>query len=172
MRFQTIWTSNATDGASSDERTYFQVWWFRISDKFHAGNCWTQARWTSKGMLFNIWYVLICRKPDCDVFQSKLLLILNIIKIDIDQHHNVQVGTWMPGEGSKFTRNYTGKVQWWNIMMDWTMMVRDLAMAMAIMKIFDKHTRAYLIFVIFFTLAKFLENKIYTEKRQFFALNL
>ena len=31
---------------------------------------------------------------------------------------------------------------------------------------------AYLIFVIFFTLAKFLENKIYTEKRQFFALNL
>ena len=24
----------------------------------------------------------------------------------------------------------------------------------------------------FFTLAKFLENKIYTEKRQFFALNL
>ena len=31
---------------------------------------------------------------------------------------------------------------------------------------------AYLIFVIFFTLAKFLENKIYTAKRQFFALNL
>ena len=31
---------------------------------------------------------------------------------------------------------------------------------------------AYLIFVIFFTLAKFLKNKIYTEKRQFFALNL
>ena len=31
---------------------------------------------------------------------------------------------------------------------------------------------AYLIFVIFFTRAKFLENKIYTEKRQFFALNL
>ena len=30
----------------------------------------------------------------------------------------------------------------------------------------------YLIFVIFFTQAKFLENKIYTEKRQFFALNL
>ena len=33
-------------------------------------------------------------------------------------------------------------------------------------------SNAYLIFVIFFTLAKFLENKIYTEKRQFFALNL
>ena len=32
--------------------------------------------------------------------------------------------------------------------------------------------RTYLIFVIFFTWAKFLENKIYTEKRQFFALNL
>ena len=31
---------------------------------------------------------------------------------------------------------------------------------------------AYLIFVIFFTLAKFLENKIYNEKRQFFALIL
>ena len=31
---------------------------------------------------------------------------------------------------------------------------------------------AYLIFVIFFTRAKFLENKIYTEKRQLFALNL
>ena len=31
---------------------------------------------------------------------------------------------------------------------------------------------AYLIFVIFFTRAKFLENKIYTEKRQFLALNL
>ena len=31
---------------------------------------------------------------------------------------------------------------------------------------------AYLIFVIFFTRAKFLENKIYTEKRQIFALNL
>ena len=30
----------------------------------------------------------------------------------------------------------------------------------------------YLIFVIFFTRAKFLENRIYTEKRQFFALNL
>ena len=33
-----------------------------------------------------------------------------------------------------------------------------------------QHT--YLIFVNFFTQAKFLENKIYTEKRQFFALNL
>ena len=33
-------------------------------------------------------------------------------------------------------------------------------------------TRTYLIFVIFFTQAKFLENKVYTEKRQFFALNL
>ena len=32
--------------------------------------------------------------------------------------------------------------------------------------------RTYLIFVIFFTWAKFLENKIYTEKRQFFVLNL
>ena len=31
---------------------------------------------------------------------------------------------------------------------------------------------SYLIFVIFFKLAKFVENKIYTEKRQFFALNL
>ena len=31
---------------------------------------------------------------------------------------------------------------------------------------------AYLIFVIFFTRSKFLENKIYTEKRQFFELNL
>ena len=34
------------------------------------------------------------------------------------------------------------------------------------------HFCPYLIFVIFFTWAKFLENKIYTEKRQFFALNL
>ena len=33
-------------------------------------------------------------------------------------------------------------------------------------------THSYLIFVIFFTWAKFLENKIYTEKRQFLALNL
>ena len=33
-------------------------------------------------------------------------------------------------------------------------------------------TQTYLIFVIFFTRAKFLENKIYTKKRQFFALNL
>ena len=31
---------------------------------------------------------------------------------------------------------------------------------------------AYLLFVIFFTRRKFLKNKIYTEKRQFFALNL
>ena len=31
---------------------------------------------------------------------------------------------------------------------------------------------AYLIFVIFFTRTKFLENKIYTEKRQFFAINM
>ena len=30
----------------------------------------------------------------------------------------------------------------------------------------------YLIFVIFFTRVEFVENKIYTEKRQFFALNL
>ena len=30
----------------------------------------------------------------------------------------------------------------------------------------------YLIFVIFFTRAKFLENKIYIKKCQFFALNL
>ena len=36
----------------------------------------------------------------------------------------------------------------------------------------DHALRSYLIFVIFFTQAKFLENKIYTEKRQFFALNL
>ena len=36
----------------------------------------------------------------------------------------------------------------------------------------DIGNSAYLIFVIFFTRAKFLENKIYTEKRQFFALNL
>ena len=31
---------------------------------------------------------------------------------------------------------------------------------------------SYLIFVIFFTRAKFFDNKIYTEKRQLFALNL
>ena len=31
---------------------------------------------------------------------------------------------------------------------------------------------AYLIIVIFFTLTQFLESKIYTQKRQFFALNL
>ena len=31
---------------------------------------------------------------------------------------------------------------------------------------------SYLIIVIFFTLTQFLENKIYTEKRQFFALYL
>ena len=39
---------------------------------------------------------------------------------------------------------------------------------------YDKVSKVstYLIFVIFFTLAKFLEKKIYTEKRQFFALNL
>ena len=30
----------------------------------------------------------------------------------------------------------------------------------------------YLIIVIFFTLTQFLENKIYTKKRQFFAVNL
>ena len=36
----------------------------------------------------------------------------------------------------------------------------------------EPDANAYLIFVIFFTRAKFLENKIYTEKRQFFALNL
>ena len=35
-----------------------------------------------------------------------------------------------------------------------------------------EHFRPYLIFVIFFTLAQFLENKIYTKKRQFFALKL
>ena len=35
----------------------------------------------------------------------------------------------------------------------------------------QKH-EAYLIFVIFLTRAKFFENKIYLEKRQFFALNL
>ena len=35
-----------------------------------------------------------------------------------------------------------------------------------------QYCQSYLIFVIFFTLAKVLENKIYTEKRQFFALNL
>ena len=34
------------------------------------------------------------------------------------------------------------------------------------------HLRSYLIFVIFFTQSNFLENKIYTKKRQFFALNL
>ena len=34
------------------------------------------------------------------------------------------------------------------------------------------HQHSYLIFVIYFTQAKFLENKICTEKRQFFALNL
>ena len=36
----------------------------------------------------------------------------------------------------------------------------------------DLKLTGLLIFVIFFTRAKFLENKIYTEKRQFFALNL
>ena len=39
-------------------------------------------------------------------------------------------------------------------------------------EVYLQNPLAYLIFVIFFTLAKFLENKIYTEKRQFFALNL
>ena len=34
------------------------------------------------------------------------------------------------------------------------------------------YLESYLIFVIFFTQSKFLENEIYTEKRQFFALNL
>ena len=36
----------------------------------------------------------------------------------------------------------------------------------------DGKSETYLIFVIFFTQAKFSENKIYTEKRQFFALNM
>ena len=36
----------------------------------------------------------------------------------------------------------------------------------------DDGAGAYLIFVIFFTPSKFLEDKIYTEKRQIFALNL
>ena len=36
----------------------------------------------------------------------------------------------------------------------------------------DLKLTGLLIFVIFFTRAKFLENKIYTEKRQFFTLNL
>ena len=36
----------------------------------------------------------------------------------------------------------------------------------------DGKVITYLIFVIFFTRAKFLDSKIYTEKRQFFALNL
>ena len=39
-------------------------------------------------------------------------------------------------------------------------------------RVYSFMIKTYLIFVIFFTLAKFLENKIYTEKRQFFALNL
>ena len=38
--------------------------------------------------------------------------------------------------------------------------------------IYKTPKQAYLIIVIFFTLTKFLENKIYTEKLQFFALNL
>ena len=42
---------------------------------------------------------------------------------------------------------------------------------MTVMNVLIK-VRTYLIFVIFFTLAKFKENKIYTEKRKFFALNL
>ena len=37
-------------------------------------------------------------------------------------------------------------------------------------KITRKSTYTYLIFVIFFTQAKFLENKIYTEKRQFLPI--
>ena len=40
------------------------------------------------------------------------------------------------------------------------------------LKVFKYMTVTYLIIVIFFTLTKFLENKIYTQKRQFFALNL
>ena len=36
----------------------------------------------------------------------------------------------------------------------------------------DLDLDSYLIFVIFFTLAKFLENKIYTEKSQFFEIYL
>ena len=42
----------------------------------------------------------------------------------------------------------------------------------AVMYYIDEMMITYLIFVIFFTRAKFLENKIYTEKCQFFALNL
>ena len=34
------------------------------------------------------------------------------------------------------------------------------------------YTPPYLIFVIFFRQSNFLENKIYTEKRQFFTFNL
>ena len=37
---------------------------------------------------------------------------------------------------------------------------------------FAHYFQSYLIFVIFFTRLKFLENKIYTKKRQFFALNI
>ena len=39
-------------------------------------------------------------------------------------------------------------------------------------KNFATTTETYLMIVIFFTLTQFLENKIYTPKRQFFALNL
>ena len=35
-----------------------------------------------------------------------------------------------------------------------------------------QNMETYLIFVIYVTRAKFLDNKIYTQKRQFFELNL
>ena len=50
-------------------------------------------------------------------------------------------------------------------------MIFPILLLMILGKI-EENLASYLIFVIFFTLAKFLENKIYTEKRQFFALNL
>ena len=52
------------------------------------------------------------------------------------------------------------------------MTIATKMMMMVMMVMIAMVMGTYLIFVIFFTLAKFLENKIYTEKRQFFALNL
>ena len=57
--------------------------------------------------------------------------------------------------------------EWGGWASEWPRVMQHL-----VLRCSSSHFSAYLIFVIFFTRAKFLENKIYTEKRQFFALNL
>ena len=82
--------------------------------------------------------------------------------------HINKVGNRINKVGHETTKWVNESTKWVNESTSWTAPNQPRGSR----QLYDTTPLPYLIIVIFSTLTQFLENKIYTEKRKFFALNL